>query len=433
MSKLAPKVVSKFTEDEVKNAISAANMVAMNKTPFFGSLMLSTEILFNDELPAPAATDGKKVFFNIKKMIALAEAGVAENPNRDRETVLFWTVLFVMTHEILHCAFLHTSRKGDRNHEMWNIACDIAINNMILLEIFKDTIKIPGLCYGDEHGIDSKDTHAEAIYAQLKKNAIQISFNSATGEITISDSAGNQKGSTFKDLGTGSEKGSGGKSQKYSETDLRDHWERQVETAKATAERLGGGAGLGSNPLINQLKDLYEPKIDWKTAIRHWSSEVTREDYNWTRRSRRSVATPFYFPAPYSRRPFVIVAADASGSVSNKEFKQFMSETYGMLDAANCKVRLVMFDGSITYSEMLEGPSDLKLERHGCGGTVFGIVFKHMEELREKPDGIIVFSDGYNCDKGFEEKVATTIPVLWVITSDTPPPNIGIGVRYEEY
>jgi predicted metal-dependent peptidase len=40
-------------------------------------------------------------------------------------------VRFVLIHEILHCIGDHMRRRGSRNPEGWNIACDYAINPII--------------------------------------------------------------------------------------------------------------------------------------------------------------------------------------------------------------------------------------------------------------------------------------------------------------
>lgn len=41
-------------------------------------------------------------------------------------------LLFLLEHELLHILGEHERRKGDRNHELWNIACDLWINHTLV-------------------------------------------------------------------------------------------------------------------------------------------------------------------------------------------------------------------------------------------------------------------------------------------------------------
>jgi Putative metallopeptidase domain len=34
----------------------------------------------------------------------------------------------VLCHEVMHCALAHPGRRGDRDREQWNVACDLAVN-----------------------------------------------------------------------------------------------------------------------------------------------------------------------------------------------------------------------------------------------------------------------------------------------------------------
>lgn len=41
-------------------------------------------------------------------------------------------LLGVLVHEVLHNALDHPARRSDRNIERWNIACDLAVNPLLL-------------------------------------------------------------------------------------------------------------------------------------------------------------------------------------------------------------------------------------------------------------------------------------------------------------
>jgi predicted metal-dependent peptidase len=73
-------------------------------------------------------------------------------------------ILFVLAHEVMHMALEHGLRKQARNHMLWNIACDYALNLVLKdsgFEIWKEA-----LC-DDIY----KDMSADQIYDKLQRSA----------------------------------------------------------------------------------------------------------------------------------------------------------------------------------------------------------------------------------------------------------------------
>ncbi len=85
-----------------------------NQCQFFGALMLFAPIVMSKEIPT-AATDGQKVFINKDFLLSLSS---------NQQNAL-------LVHEVLQMALLHAGRVGSRNAEVWNIAADIVVNNLI--------------------------------------------------------------------------------------------------------------------------------------------------------------------------------------------------------------------------------------------------------------------------------------------------------------
>lgn len=119
-------------------------------------------------------------------------------------------VVFVLVHEVCHIAMKHNGRRGQRDPEMWNIACDLYINKVICDEFGIDPnsnvptpikqdiaipcgIKFPG---GKNKGLYSakvdinKDT-PEMIYATLEKES-KTSESSQT--VSVSQQNQSQQG-----------------------------------------------------------------------------------------------------------------------------------------------------------------------------------------------------------------------------------------------
>ena len=88
------------------------------------------------------ATDGKSIFYNPKF--------VDDHTDEEIEGVLI--------HEACHVIWEHPLRKGNRNHKLWNVACDYAINNYLLYDL---KMELP------DGGVWDRDYHkmsAEQVY-----------------------------------------------------------------------------------------------------------------------------------------------------------------------------------------------------------------------------------------------------------------------------
>lgn len=124
--------------DSVKNAV-------LSKFPLLGVPM--SNLKFKEEKRVPTAcTDGQTVYYSPDFMNSLSY---------DEKT-------FVVAHEVMHVAFDHIKRSKGKNPELWNIATDAVIN-----QILKEQ-KLKGL----ESMVDMEDAlnkSAEEVYDDLFK------------------------------------------------------------------------------------------------------------------------------------------------------------------------------------------------------------------------------------------------------------------------
>jgi predicted metal-dependent peptidase len=52
-----------------------------------------------------------------------------------------YQIKFVLIHEALHCALTHFARRGNRTKHKWDLACDFAINPLLVKEGFHPPIR----------------------------------------------------------------------------------------------------------------------------------------------------------------------------------------------------------------------------------------------------------------------------------------------------
>ena len=83
--------------------------------PFFGCLAMRLHVVARQDIPT-LATDGKHLFYS--------PAFLDKIPDRD--------LLTIVAHEVLHCALGHMTRRGSRDHNLWNKACDYAVNAVLV-------------------------------------------------------------------------------------------------------------------------------------------------------------------------------------------------------------------------------------------------------------------------------------------------------------
>src|SRR5215472_1788128 len=83
--------------------------------PFFGTLLFRLGARPCSSIET-MATDGRSLFYNPEFVDTLNAAELAG----------------VLAHEVLHPALQHHTRRGDRDQPRWNIACDYAINPILI-------------------------------------------------------------------------------------------------------------------------------------------------------------------------------------------------------------------------------------------------------------------------------------------------------------
>ena len=138
--------------------IQKARTALLLDHPFFGSLLFCLGARPTTSIQT-MATDGISLFYNPDFVDTLNAA----------------ELIGTLAHEVLHPALQHHMRRGDRNRKRWNIACDYAINPLLLdagLTLPKDVL------------IDHRfrGMSAERIYNLIEEQGTDPSEQSPSGE-----------------------------------------------------------------------------------------------------------------------------------------------------------------------------------------------------------------------------------------------------------
>jgi predicted metal-dependent peptidase len=147
-------------------------------------------------------------------------------------------------------------------------------------------------------------------------------------------------------------------------------------------------------------------KIDWRKELRAFTKRAGEAQITstMTRRSKRFGTHP---ASKITRTQRIAIAVDTSGSMSDEEFKQAISEVRGALQG-NAEVILIQADAVVDNVEIYKGklPELARVTRCGGGGTAFddpllyvktkGRLDKHSEFPKiGNVDGMVYITDGY--------------------------------------
>jgi predicted metal-dependent peptidase len=282
--------------------IQKARTALLLDHPFFGSLLFRLGGRASGSIQT-MATDGVTLFYNPAFVETLNAAELAG----------------VLAHEVMHPGLQHHTRRGDRDRKRWNMACDYAINPLLLdagLTLPKDVL------------IDRRfrGMSAERIYNLIEERRDQDGSN---GERENQDGASSD-GASRKQVDSPNADSEptaptipGGFGQLLDapepEGDDGDtvaeqtrEWKIAVEQAENVA-KLAGKLPVGVNRSFEQS----EPAgVDWRELLRRAWSETIPSDYSWMPPNRRHIWAGLYLPGVRCEGAGEIaIAVDYSGSI----------------------------------------------------------------------------------------------------------------------
>ncbi len=169
------------------------------------------------------------------------------------------------------------------------------------------------------------------------------------------------------------------------------------ETAK-----LAGTLPAGLKRLFERI---LQPAVNWKAILKLFFKRAfdSYRVYTWRKEHRK---VPDLLPG-YTRlgRPRVVVLVDTSGSISEGELSQFVSEVYAIARLRARELYVIPWDATAYEVQRMRSPSDVRfrLRLWGGGGTIIRQALEKADELTRPRDIVVVLSDGYIYDKESEE------------------------------
>jgi predicted metal-dependent peptidase len=397
--------------DPILEKLTTARVGLLLKAPFFGNMATRMQIIDASDWCPTAATNGRNFYYN-----------------RDFVTKLSVKKLeFLFGHEILHCVFDHFGRVGSRDRQLSNIAQDYAVNQILVDERIGQKIDEVQICYDSKY----RGMAWEEIYDELYEKAEKISLPELLKELGDTlDEHINEDGNGEGDEG----KGNGGKGRptmtKAEAQAIKDEIKEAMISAAAAA-----GAGKTPAGIQRLIKDLTEPKMNWRELIRMNIQSIIRNDYSFSRPSRKGQMSGAVLPGMKNDETIdVAIAIDMSGSIGQEDATVFLSEVKGIMDQyQDYAIDLWCFDTAIYNHQRIthdNGDDLLSYEPKGGGGTDFMANYEYMKDIGLQPKKFIMFTDGYPFGEWGDENYCDALFIVKGNTTAEAP--FGQTVIYEK-
>jgi predicted metal-dependent peptidase len=385
--------------DPIIDKIIVARVGLLLRHPFFGNMATRLKIEEGSEWMGTAATDGRTIYFNREFFTPLSVKQVE----------------FVIAHEILHNVFDHMGRRDGRNPRIFNIAADYCVNGQLVRDRIGDH-KIEGITIFHDpkyYGMGAEEVY-DKIFDEMDEEEL------------------NQLGQLLDDhIDWGDKDGTGKPS--YSKEELKQIRDEIREATMQAAQ----AAGAGNTPASVQrmIKELTEPKMNWREILRQQIQSTIKNDYSFMRPNRKGWHMSAILPGTQFEETIdICVAIDMSGSIGDEQAKDFLTEIKGIMqEYKDFKIKVWCFDTKVYNEADFDGYNIDEFDEYepmGGGGTEFDANWEYMKENDIQPKKFIMFTDGYPWGSWGDENYCDTVFVIHGNNTIVPP--FGEYAYYEE-
>ena len=382
--------------DEVVDKIIVARVGLLLRHPFFGNMATRLKIQDASEWCKTAATDGRHLFYNREFFGGLTTKQVE----------------FVVAHEILHNVFDHMGRNEGRDRQIFNIAADYCVNGQLIRDHIGEQPPEIKIFHDPQHYNKSAEQVYDEIFEKYDDEQLK-----ALGQL-LDDHIDWEK------------EGDGRPA--YSKDELK---QIRDEIREATMQ-AANAAGAGNTPANVQrmIKELTEPKMNWRELLRQQIQSTIKTDYSFSRPNRKGWHTGAILPGmKFDETIDIAVSLDMSGSITDEMSMDFITELKGIMDEyKDYNIKLWCFDTKVYNEQDFDGYSGediLNYEIMGGGGTDFMCNWEYMKEHDITPKKFIMFTDGYPWDSWGDDNYCDTLFIIHGNDKIIPP--FGSHAYYE--
>jgi len=382
--------------DPIIDKIVVARVGLLLRHPFFGNMATRLKIIDGSDWCPTAATDGRHLYYNRDFFEKLTNKQVE----------------FVVAHEILHNVFDHMMRVEGRDRFIWNAAADYSVNGQLVRDRIGEVPPEIKIFHDTAHYGKSTEQIYDEIFEKMDEEQLK-----ALGQLL--------------DEHIDWEKGGKDGRPSYSKEELKQIRDEIKEATIQAAQAAGAGNVPAS--IARMIKDLTEPKMNWREILRQQIQSVIKNDYTFIRPSRKAWHMNAILPGTqFDETIDICCSIDMSGSITDEMGKDFISEIKGIMEEyKDYKIKLWCFDTKVYNEADFDGYNDdiMGYELMGGGGTDFMCNWTYMKEHEINPKKLIMFTDGYPWDSWGDPDYCDTVFIIH--GNDTIIPPFGTHAYYE--
>lgn len=350
-------------------------------------------------------------------------------------------------HMVLHCLFHHNFELIQLDPKIWDIACDIAVEN-IINELNEECFMTSKVIY--QQAIvsniisDIKIMTAEKIYNHLKKNIKNNSEIEKLRDLFKVDDHGkwynilsensqddlekdsqdihksNGHNANNTDNQNNSEHQNNNINESIAREKLAQRWKELAHSVLTDLETFSKEKGNQSGSFTQSLKAVTREKYNYeeflkKFAVMNETMKINEDEFDYifyTYGLRLYEKMPLIEPLEYKDIKQIkefVVAIDTSASVQGNLVQKFLQKTYNILKqeesfAQKINLHIIQCDATIQQDKKIASQEEFdeyinSMKLFGFGGTDFTPVFKYVDELITNKEfinlkGLIYFTDG---------------------------------------
>lgn len=381
-------------EQEIKKA--RVKMIMNKDMGFFGNVAIKLVLKDATKWCSTITTDGRYLYYNREFIKSLKTD----------------ELVFIIAHTILHCAYDHLGRRGNRDKTVWDAATDYQVNYTL---VKNDIGQIPDKAMYSEKFTD--EMSAEEIYLNLLEkyeNYVQPSIDEHLdlGDDDGDDSKGktksNKSGEPDNESGDSSSGNSEGQDiqvNAYSDDGPPSLSEEELDEIRKeimqTILESAYNAGNAPSPIMRMIEEFKEPKLDWRELLEVQINSSIIDDYTYTKLSSVTWSSGCVIPGHDKMKTIdVVCVIDVSGSIDDEKVTDFLSEVKSIMETfEDFNLEVFCFDTNVhKESHKIFKPDNIdelnQYETPGGGGTDFEVVFEYMRENDIDPNILVFFTDG---------------------------------------
>ncbi len=367
--------------------ISQAKAKLLVSHPYFGTLATKLEFVFNDDIEA-FKSNGVKLEVNSDYLEGLELSEVE----------------FVLANGAMHASLAHERRRGKRSGWLWQMATDMAINDMLL----QNGLDMP---YGAQYRKRFSGMYAEEIYAELKDDILREDED-LEYEADESDDVESQENEKKQEQE---------EQQKQTQEEIEEEILQEQLFAQEAISSLE--AKMQSEEAPQSIERFFEVecfgKIDWRDELRLALDRFFRDDYAMMPPSKKLLYQGIYLPSNISQTFRLVLAVDSSGSVDEVLLNEFMSEVNFLMSLVpNYEIELLVCDDKIHTHKTFYSGEQLSVALKGGGGTDFRPIFEFITNNFDDVKLLLYFTDL----EGNFPKEAPNYTVKWVSSQESEAP-----------